>query len=89
MSTLLLSLIIACGTWAAAAAVLITRNLEKHDIAVDFLWWRMRMLQYLSQYRQRTLAETGQVGSLFYHFVAPLCIALVLAILLLVGNLWR
>ncbi len=89
MTALLLSLIIACGAWAAAAAVLIARDLEKHGIAVHYLWWRMRMPGYLAQYRQFTLAETGQVGSLFYHFVIPLLIVLVLAVLLLVENLWR
>ena len=89
MTAVLVPLIIACGAWAAAAAVLITREVERHGIAVDLVWWRMRMLQYLSQYRQVTLADTRQVGPPFYHFVVPLSIALVLVVLLLLENLWR
>ena len=42
------------------------------------------ILKYLSQYRRVTLEETGQVGSLFYHYVIPLNIALVLMIILVV-----
>ena len=42
------------------------------------------ILKYLSQYRRVTLEETGRVGSLFYHYVIPLNMALVLTIVLVV-----
>ncbi len=87
MTAILVPPIVACAAWAAIAAVVIARHLEKHGIIVDLLWWRMSMPHFLTRYRQLTLAETGQVGSLFYHFVVPLWIALAPAMLLLVAKL--
>ena len=48
----------------------------------------MLILNYLGQYRKVTLEETGRVGPLFYHYVIPLSIALVLVIILVVSGLW-
>ncbi len=84
MSTLLIGLILVCGGWAVAASLLIARDLEKHGVHVNYLWLRVMILKYLSQYRRVTLQETGQVGSLFYHYVIPLNMALVLTIILAV-----
>jgi len=67
-----------------AASLLIARDLEKRGVHVSYLWLRGMILKYLSQYRQVTLQETGQVGSLFYHYVIPLNMALALTIILMV-----
>ena len=84
MSTVLIGLILVCGAWAVAASLLIARDLEKRGVHVSYLWLRVMILKYLSQYRQVTLQETGHVGSLFYHYVIPLNMALVLTIILVV-----
>jgi hypothetical protein len=84
MSAWLIGLILACGVWAVAASLLIARDLERRGVRVSYLWLRVMMLKYLSQYRRVTLVETGQVGSLFYHCVIPLNLALVLTIILVV-----
>ena len=84
MSTLLVCLILVCGGWAVAASLLIARDLERRGVHVSYLWLRGMMLKYLGQYRRVTLQETGQVGSLFYHYVIPLNVALVLTIILVV-----
>ena len=89
MTTLLISLILICAAWAVVASLLITRNLEQHGISVEFLWLRAKILIYLGEYRKITLEETGHVGLLFYHYVIPLCIALALAIILVVGKIGR
>ena len=83
-SAWLIGLILVCGGWAVAASLLIARDLEKRGVHVSYLWLRVMILKYLSQYRRVTLEETGRVGSLFYHYVIPLTVALVLAIILAV-----
>jgi len=67
--------------------VLIARYLEKHGTSVDFLWLRVMILKYLGQYREVTLKETQRVGPLFYHYVVPLSVALVLVIILIAQGL--
>ena len=84
MSTVLIGLILVCGTWAVAASLLIAQDLERRGVRVSYLWLRVMILKYLGQYRQMTLQETGQVGSLFYHYVIPLNIALALTVILTV-----
>jgi hypothetical protein len=40
--------------------------------------------KHLHQYSKITQEETGRVGPLFYHYVVPLNVALVLALILAV-----
>ena len=84
MPVLLICSILVCGVWAVAASLLIARDLERRGVCINYLWLRVMVLKYLSQYRRVTLQETGHVGSLFYHYVIPLNIALALAIILVV-----
>jgi len=84
MSAWLVCLILVCGVWAVAASLLIARDLERRGVHVNYLWLRVLILKYLSHYRRATLQETGHVGSLFYHYVIPLNIALMLTIILAV-----
>ena len=84
MSALIIGLILVYGVWAVAASLLIARDLEKRGVHVSYLWLRVMILKYLSQYRRITLEETGRVGSLFYHYVIPLNMALVLTIILVI-----
>jgi hypothetical protein len=81
MSALLIGLIpVALGSGNS----LPSRDLEKHGVHVSYLWLRVMILKYLNQYRRITLEETGCVGSLFYHYVIPLNMALVLTIILVI-----
>ena len=77
---ILIGLLLVCAIWAVSAAVLIARDLEKRGIPVSFVWLRLMILKYLHQYSKITRAETGRVGPLFYHYVVPLNVALVLAV---------
>jgi hypothetical protein len=78
--TILVGLLLVCAIWAVTAAVLIARDLEKRGIPVSFVWLRLMILKYLHQYSKITREETGRVGPLFYHYVVPLNVALVLAV---------
>lgn len=79
---LLAGLAVVCVIWAVVASILIARDLAKRGIPVSFLWLRLMILKYLHQYAKVTQDETGHVGPLFYHYVVPLNVALVLAIVL-------
>jgi hypothetical protein len=89
MTTLLVILAAVCIVWAVVASVFIAKDLEKRGFSVSFLWLRAMILTYLGQYRKATLAGTGHVGPLFYHYVVPLNVALLLAIILIVRELGR
>ena len=84
MSALIIGLILVCGIWAVTASLLIARDLERRGVHVSYLWLRVMIFKYLSQYRRITLQETGRVGSLFYHYVIPLNMALALTIILVI-----
>jgi hypothetical protein len=86
--TILVGLLLVCTIWAVTAAVLIARDLEKRGIPVSFVWLRLMILKYLHQYSRITREERGRVGPLFYHYVVPLNVALVLAVAMAVVALF-
>ena len=86
--TILVGLLLVCAIWAVTAAVLIARDLEKRGIPVSFVWLRLMILKYLHQYSKITREERGRVGPLFYHYVVPLNVALVLAVAMAVVALF-
>ena len=77
---LLLILAVACAIWAVVASILIASDLHRRGVPVSFVWLRLMILKYLHQYAKITQEETGRVGPLFYHYVVPLNVALVLVI---------
>lgn len=83
---LLMGLGVVCVVWAVVAAILIAADLRRRGMAVSVVWLRVMILRYLHEYAQVTREETGRVGPLFYHYVVPLNIALVLVIVLAIGS---
>ena len=49
---------------------------------MSVVWLRLMILKYLHEYSKITREETGRVGPLFYHYVVPLNVALVVVIVL-------
>lgn len=80
---------VVCLLWAMTAALLIARYLERRGRKVGLVWLRLRMFEHVQEYRALTLAETGRVGALFYHYVIPMCLILILVVVMLVNNVWR
>ena len=81
---LLMGLGVVCVVWAVVASILIALDLHKRGIAVSVLWLRLMILKYLHEYAKITREETGHVGPLFYHYVVPLNVALVVMIIVAV-----
>lgn len=73
-----------CVVWAVVAALLIAADLKRRGQHVSFVWLRLMILQYLHQYARITREQEGRVGPLFYHYVIPLNLALVLVVVLAV-----
>lgn len=73
-----------CAVWAVTASILIARDVQRRGVEVSFLWLRLMILKYLHDYARLTREETGRVGPLFYHYVVPLNVALVIAVVLAV-----
>jgi len=80
----LIALALICVVWAGAAAVLIAHDLSKRGSKVSLVWLRLMILKYLHEYAKVTQAETGRVRPLFYHYVVPLNLALVVVVVLAV-----
>ena len=83
---ILMGLGVVCVIWAVVAAVLIAADLHKRGIAVSVIWLRLMILKYLHVYSKVTQEETGRVGPLFYHYVVPLNVALVIVIILAIKS---
>jgi len=79
---LLVSLILLCGFWSVVAAVLIVADLRKRGMNVNVFSMRLMIFKYLSDYIRITRAQTGRVGLLFYHYIVPLNLALIMFIAL-------
>ena len=85
---ILVGFLLVCVVWAVAASVLIARELEKRGMPVSFLWLRLMIFKYVHQYCKVTRQETGHVGPLFYHYVVPLNVALVVVIVMALMGLF-
>jgi hypothetical protein len=54
--------------------------LMQRKTPVNFIFLRLFLFKYVSQYREITLRETGHVGPWFYSFIISMNLALVLVI---------
>jgi hypothetical protein len=86
MAYLISTIAIGCVAWAVVAGLLAVRYCERRGISANPVMLSMELLKCLSQYRKLTREDTGQVGTLFYHYLIPINAALVLFIILLVAK---
>ena len=76
---------IICVIWAVVSAIMITVYMHRRGRKISILWLRFMILKYLHEYATITREETGKVGPLFYHYVVPLNIALIILVVMIVG----
>jgi len=77
LSTALLAIALVSAIWGIVDSILITVALDRRNIPVNMLLFRLYFFRYLNQYKKATLKETGRVGSLYYSFIIAMNIALV------------
>lgn len=79
-SMVLLVLAVSGGLGATVATLMICNCIQKRGEKINFLLIRILAFRYISRYREMTRRESGSVGTLYYHFVVPINLALVSAI---------
>ena len=76
----LLFLAVACAVWAVVSAVMLTAALDRRGIETPFPFIGALLFRNLIRYREITLKETGKVGRLFYSYVVPINLSLILVL---------
>ena len=84
LETLLLLIAAGFVVWATVTSVRIGTALQRRQVKVSWVWYRLYFLKYLGQYKSITTRETGRPGPLFWQFVIPINIAL-LCVLIFAG----
>ena len=75
-----LGLMLLAAVWGVVSMIRIYVFLQRRGRKVSFLLLRVRIFEYLGDYRRITRAERGRPGPLHAHFVAAWLIALASAI---------
>lgn len=71
------SMAVCCVVWYVVTTMLIYENLRQRGEKVNFILLRMLAPWYASKYKTITKAESGQVGTLFYHWVISINLTMV------------
>ncbi len=66
--------------WYVVSSIMIYSELKKRNVSVNFIFIRFMIIPYANKYKEITKKETGKVGSLFYHWITSINIALVFGI---------
>ncbi len=83
IAAVLVGILVLAVAWYVVTTIRIYEALRKRNVSVSFLFLRILVLDYVAQYKQMTLQETGRVGPLFYHWLISINVALAAAILVL------
>jgi hypothetical protein len=67
--------------WGIATSIMITSFLSRRGIKINYLFLRLFVFKYVSQYRKITMGESGKPGPLFYSSIVAWNLALLLAII--------
>ena len=86
ITILLAALAFIAVVWFIVSGIMIINELIKRKQNINFIFIRLMLPVYAHRYKKITLEETGKVGSLFYHWVIAINIALVLAIAAIVSK---
>jgi hypothetical protein len=65
---------------------MIINELLKRKQKINFVFIKLMLPVYAHRYKKITLEETGKVGTLFYHWVIAINIALVLAVAAIISK---
>ncbi len=80
MANIILIAIVFLGVTFVVLAMMMTHEVSKRGVKINFLWIRLYIIKYMHQYKQLTKQETGRVGPLFYPAIFAINLALVLTV---------
>ena len=79
-TSILLILAAVCVIWAVTSAMLIAAALDRRGIKTPFPFIGVLIFRNLHQYGEITKREKGRVGPLFYSYVIPINLTLILVL---------
>jgi hypothetical protein len=77
LSNVLLAIALASVVWGVVSSLVITNALQKRGIKIRWIFLRILIIKYVSQYREMTRTETGRTGPWYYSFIISMNVALV------------
>ena len=72
--------------WFIVSGMMIVNDLMTRGHKINFIFIKVMFPVYAHRYKKITLEETGKVGSLFYHWVIAINIALVFAVAAIISK---
>jgi len=81
VSTFFLGLAIIAAIVGIASSIGIVSFLLQRGVKINWVFIRVLILKYISQYRAITIQETGKPGPLFYTYIIAMNTALAAAII--------
>lgn len=81
LSTLCLILAMACVLTGVVLMMAMTAAVQARGQKINWLFLRLFVLKYISDYRHFTIKETGRSGPLFYPFIISMNLALLFTVL--------
>jgi len=77
---ILMIVALVCIIWSLTALMIISGKVSKSGTRAHFFLITLLFFRYISVYEELTRKDSGKTGSLVYHFVIPLWIALIIVI---------
>lgn len=67
-------------TAGLVSAIVITDYVSKRGIKINYLLWRIKIFQYVQDYKRLSLKEKGKIGGWYYVLTAGMTLALILSL---------
>lgn len=65
------------------SAIVITDYVSKRGIKINYPLWRIKIFQYVQDYKRLSLQEKGKIGGWYYALTAGMTVTLILGLALL------
>ena len=87
MNSTLLALAILFLFWGIVSMMAMVSFCSKRGIKINWVWIRLYVFMYISQYREITIKENGKPGPWFYSFIVSMNSALFFALIGLITKI--
>ncbi len=80
LNIVFLVLAIPCAVTGIVLMIAMTSAVQARGYKINWVFLRLFVLKYISEYRNITIKESGRPGPLFYPFVISMNLALLFAV---------
>jgi hypothetical protein len=81
ISNVFLGIALVSVVWGIVSSIVIVDAMQKRGVKINWIFLRMFLIKYVSQYRTTTRQETGRTGPWFYSFVIAMNLTLVTVVI--------